>query len=110
MKLRPPRITFDRVRLSVIIIIYSVLMEYADPRPFASTGMARILYLLLLVEIGRQYWGYRLEVSHDAVLKQEDYATRWNNFRDRMSNDARFRLRRIFTILRRDVPTSRFRL
>ncbi len=99
MKLRPPRITFDRVRLSVIIIVYSVLMEYADPRPFASTGMARILYLLLLVEIARQWWQYRLEVSHDSVLKQEDYATRWNNFRNRMSNDARFRLRRIVTIL-----------
>ncbi len=99
MKLRPPRITFDRVRLSVIIIVYSVLMEYADPRPFASTGMARTLYLLLLVEIGRQWWQYRLEVSHDSVLKQEDYATRWNNFRNRMSNDARFRLRRIVTIL-----------
>ncbi len=68
MTLRPSRITFDRVRLSVVIVVYATLMEYADPRPFTITPMARILYFLLLTEIARQVWQYRLEVSNDAVL------------------------------------------
>ncbi len=99
MRLRPPRITFDRARLSGVIIVYALLMEYADPRPFASTSLARILYLFLLVEMARQVWQYRLEVSHDAVTKHEDYRTRWMNFRNRLSTDARFRVRRITTVL-----------
>ena len=99
MKLRPPRITFDRVRLSVIIIIVTWLKEVGDPRPFATTGLARLLYFSLLLEIGRQYWQYRLEVDEDAVERHESIRDWWYDYRDKMSTDARFRFRRLFSIL-----------
>jgi len=97
--LRPPRITFERVRLGAIIIGYALLMEYADPRPFSTTATARILYVLLLVEIFRQVWTYRLEVSHDTVERHEEYKASLNTLRKRVSADARFRIRRVTFIL-----------
>jgi ATP-dependent Zn protease len=99
VKLRPPLITFERVRLSAFIVGYITLAEYTDPRPFSTTTAARILYVLLVVEIVRQWWVWRLEVSHEAVVRQADYRTRWDRYRSRFSTNARFRLRRAVTIL-----------
>jgi ATP-dependent Zn protease len=99
MKLRPPLITFERVRLSAFIVAYITLAEYSDPRPYSTSTMARVLYLLLLVEITRQWWVWRLEVSHGAVTRQAGWRSRWDGFRTRYSANARFRLRRAITVL-----------
>jgi ATP-dependent Zn protease len=99
IRLRPPLITFERVRLSVFIIGYIILAESTDPRPYSTTVMARVMYGLLVVEIVRQFWVWRLEVSKGAVLRQADWRSRADEWKSRFSTNARFRIRRTLTIL-----------
>jgi ATP-dependent Zn protease len=99
IRLRPPLITFERVRLSAFIIGYIALAESTDPRPYSTTTMAKLMYALLVVEIVRQWWTWRMEVSKAAVLRQSDWRSRFAEFQSRFSSNARFRIRRTFTIL-----------
>jgi cell division protease FtsH len=99
MKLRPPLITFERVRLAAFIAGYIALAEYTDPRPFSNTTLAKVLYILLVVEIVRQWWTWRLEVSHQAIIRASDWRTRFDHFKTRFNTNARFRIRRALTIL-----------
>lgn len=98
-KLRPPLITFERVRLAAFLVGYITLAEYTDPRPFSNTTLARVLYGLLVVEIVRQFVVWRLEVSKQAVVRQAGWRARFDEVRNRFSTNARFRLRRTVTIL-----------
>jgi ATP-dependent Zn protease len=96
--LRPPAITFDRVKVSVFIIGYALLAEWVDPRPFANSSWAKILYLLLALEIVRQFWTYFLETSLPHVERSRRARIRWDRIRFRFSADARYRFRRVVTI------------
>lgn len=99
MNLRTPLITFERIKFSLVIIIYAVGAERVDPRPFFGTSFSKWLLVLLFLEVTRQAVTWRLEVSHEAVLVHAGLKDRWRLFRSRFTTDARYRMRRAVTIL-----------
>lgn len=99
LKLRTPLITFERAKVSLIIVIYSLLAEYVDPRPFFGSPFSKMLWSLLLIELVRQAWVYRLEVSHNAVATHATMRARLKTFVLRFSEENRFRIRRLIYVL-----------
>ena len=99
MKLRTPSLTFERMKISVVIVVYALLAEFVDPQSFMQSSFGRFLWAALLLEFIRQAWVYRLEVSRQHVQRSQDLRTRWDRFRSRFSVNARFRIRRALAIL-----------
>jgi ATP-dependent Zn protease len=97
--LRSPLITWERAKVSLFIVVYVVLAEYVDPRPFRSSAAARLLYFVLVAEIIRQVWVWRLEVSRLAVFRSSRIRSRWERARSRLAADLRYRLRRLLFAL-----------
>ncbi len=58
--MRPRAPTFDRVKLTLFLTLYAAMAEWVDPRPFASSSWAKIIYFLLVTEIIRQVWTWGL--------------------------------------------------
>lgn len=99
LKLRTPVITFERARISLFLIIYMLLAEYVDPRPFFNTTLAKVLYGALVVEIIRQFITFSMEVRIGAVVRARTWAERWERARKGVPEFARYRVRRVLTIL-----------
>ena len=99
MKLRTPLITFERAKISLFLVVYAVLAEYVDPRPFFGSTFSKMLWALLAIEVTRQFWTWRLEVSHEAVLVQTTVRQRLKLAVSRIASDTRYRIRRATYVL-----------
>lgn len=99
LKLRTPIITFERIRISLFLVIYALLAEYVDPRPFMSSTLAKFLYVVLVVEIIRQVIAARMETSWGAAVQVRTWKERWDQLRKRVPSFARYRVRRVLTII-----------
>lgn len=97
-RLRPPAPTYSRLKLAALITAYIALAEYVDPRPFHSTGLARFLYVALVLEVARQLIVGRLETDMAAVKRGATIREWWDGIRARLTADARWRFRRSITI------------
>lgn len=95
MSLRPPLVTFERIKRLLLLVGLAVVLEAADPRPFRAGLGANVLYLLMLFEIVRQWWVWRLEVSVPATWTAQRTRVRWDALRLRWDADTRYRLRRL---------------
>lgn len=94
LRLRPPLVTFERAKISLLIVVYAALAEYVDPRPFANTTLARVLYAVLVLEVVRQWSVWRLEESLPAAARARSARARWDRLRGRVEPWARYRMRR----------------
>ncbi len=99
MNLRTPALTWERAKLSVVIVVYSLFAEYVDPAPFFQSFLGRLLFVTLVVEVTRQVWVYRLEVSAQHMQRAKDMRTRWVRLKEHFSVNARFRIRRVLYVL-----------
>lgn len=99
LKLRVPSIPFDRAKRAIALIGLGAALEYVDPLPFAKSPFAWVLWFGLLLEIIRQFWTYRMEVSYPAVARAESYKRQWRVKRDKVDPNVRYRLRRFVTLI-----------
>ena len=83
------------MKRALVLVLYLYAAEIADPRPFHSTTLARVIFFILALEIGRQFFQYRLEVSRGALIQRRALRARWHLLRDRVSTDTRYKLRRL---------------
>lgn len=97
--MRPAPILFDRLKISVLILLYIIMAEWVDPRPFADSTWARLLYVALVLEITRQVWVWVLEWNQGHIERSQSIRERWDEFREGFSRNARFRVRRIIFII-----------
>lgn len=98
-KLRPPSITWDRIKRALGILIVAFAMEYVDPFPFMKSPGAWFLYAWFIFEVIKQVWAYRLEVSMPAVARAEAYRRRWDYETGKVDPLTRFRIRRLIIII-----------
>ena len=99
LQLAAPLASFERMKRALFIVSYLAIAELADPRPFHTGLLAKVLYLILVLEIIRQFVQYRLEISHGAIIQRRALRARWHLVRDRLSSDTRYKLRRIAIIV-----------
>ncbi len=97
--LAAPLASFERMKRALAILVYVVMAELADPRPFHTSWVARVLFVALVFELGRQFLQYRLEVSHGAVVQRRALRARWERGKGRIDPDTRYKLRRMVIIL-----------
>ncbi|KKM07944.1 hypothetical protein LCGC14_1728870, partial [marine sediment metagenome] len=98
MTLRTPALTWERLKLSVVIVLYALLAEYVDPASFFTSTLGQFLFGALALELIRQVWVYRLEVSREHVKRTKDMRTRWERLKARFDVNTRFRIRRMLAI------------
>jgi ATP-dependent Zn protease len=74
-------------------------MEWSSPESFFGSGLSKLVTVLIILEVLLQVWLARQETSYEAVVRQQTWAQRWRNFRQRFPADLRYRLRRLTMIL-----------
>ncbi len=94
MKLRPPAIPFERLKLTIIIVGLLILSERSSPLPFATQWWAKFLVFSLILEVVRQTWVYFLEISRGHVARSQTIRERWDGQRERLTVNTRWRIRR----------------
>jgi len=99
MNTRPPLITWDRIRITLVLVAYILSAESATPLPFVQTGFGRLLFGLLVLEVGRQFYTYRQETKAWAYLAAERRKQSFENWRSRFTDNTRYRMRRTFYLL-----------
>ena len=99
MKTLAPLASFERMKRVLVLVGYLVVAELADPRPNNRSPITFLVVGFLILEVGRQLLQYRAEVSVGAVIQRRLMRARWMAFRDRMSADARYKVRRFIAIL-----------
>jgi cell division protease FtsH len=93
-RLRPPQPTFDRVKRSIFLVGLAFALEYVDPLPFMKSWGARFIWFMLVFEIGKQLWIYRLETSNAAMQRTLAYRAQWEGQKSRFEPNVRYRIRR----------------
>jgi ATP-dependent Zn protease len=93
-RLRPALPTFERTKRSLFLLILAFALEFVDPLPFLKSPGAWIIYAMLVFEIVKQFWRFKLENSSESVARAEAYKQQWTIQRDKMDPTARYRLRR----------------
>ena len=99
LKLKTPVPTLERSKRALGILVFIGLMELSSPLPFMNTLPAWLLSIWFVFEIARQFIGYKLETSYSAVATAERYKAAWESKRDRVDPMARYRLRRLISII-----------
>jgi cell division protease FtsH len=99
MSLRLASPLIDRAKNSAIIISYALIAEWVDPRPFASSFIAKLLYIALTFEMVRQAWVYFLEISIAHNARSGKIREAWDVQRERIPVNTRFRIRRFLLVL-----------
>lgn len=90
----PPLPTFERSKRALFLVILAVALEYVDPLPFLKSPGAWLIYAMLFFEITKQFIRFKLENSNEAVAKAEAYKSGWESHRNRLDENARYRVRR----------------
>jgi ATP-dependent Zn protease len=94
MRLKPALPTFERTKRALFLVVLGFALEFVDPLPFLKSPGAWIIYAMLLFEIIKQFWRFKLENSQESVARAEAYKQQWAVQRDKMDATARYRLRR----------------
>lgn len=92
-RLRPPLITFDRLKVTAFILFLVWMFESGDPRPFVVSWMAPLAFFALTAELVRQFVVWRMEVSPAAVRQVETWQRGWHRRRDRVDINVRYQIR-----------------
>jgi len=75
--MRPPKPTFERVKLPLLLAAFIFLSEYVDPLPFYVTFPARISVFLLILFVLREFHHARLEVDKDWNERTDEITGWW---------------------------------
>lgn len=99
LKLRIPVPNIERAKRALALVAFGAAMEYVDPLPFLKSPFAWVIWFALFLEVFRQFWAYRMEVSYPAVARAEAYKRTWATKRDKIDPNVRYRLRRFITLI-----------
>ena len=85
---------FERLRRPAFIVVYSVMAEMSDPRPFLTTTFGKFLYLLLIASVIQEMIYLRMERSAYFYARTQRTLARVERFKSRWSINMRYRIGR----------------
>jgi ATP-dependent Zn protease len=98
-KMPPPQPTFERVKRALFLVGLATALEFVDPLPFVKSLGYVIIYGMLVFEVAKQFLRFRLENSSSAVARAEAYKNQWEVRKNRLDENARYRIRRFLITL-----------
>ena len=98
-KTPPPQPTFERVKRALFLLGLATALEFVDPLPFLKSPGAWLIYAMLVFEVVKQFLRFRLENSQAAVARAEAYKNQWEVRKNRVDENARYRIRRFLITL-----------
>jgi ATP-dependent Zn protease len=99
MKHPPPLPTFERTKRVLFLVVLAYALEYVDPLPWLKSPGAWLVYAMLVFEVTKQFIRFKLENSTEAVARAEAYKQSWQTAKDRIDENARYRVRRFLIVL-----------
>ncbi len=95
---RPPIQLWERVRVIIFLVLYAGAAEYVSPLPFVNSRMGKLIYLLILVFLGKELVRLRQESSARFYAKTQARAAKWKARTGKLSDYAKHRIQRVIRL------------